>query len=199
MLTRRGPATPEPSPTATAMAEPTLAPTAIPAATTEAAIALKPFTNEGMAITGVVPEGWAEIAPGVYNRGQGPSDLARIIQQGAPGATVAQIGATLLSQLGIEDLPEPVDSYESAGLTWDVYALEVQVPGVGIVKMGVALAGTDAAAYIILLQTLSAEYEALHQAVFLPALEALAPVSAEATATTYEDPSGLFSVPIPTN
>ncbi|MGQ9555101.1 MAG: serine hydrolase domain-containing protein [Anaerolineae bacterium] len=197
--------TPVASPTATAPAatatpEPTATATATAMPTATAAITLQPFTNEAMAITGLAPTGWSEIAPGVYNRGQGPTDLARIIQQAAPGATADQITAALLPQLGVQSLPEKSSSYESPALTWDLYYLEVEAPGVGTVAVDVALAKTDAAAYIVLLQALPAEYRALHEAVFLPALEALAPLSAEGeAAATYEDPSGLFSVPIPTN
>jgi len=97
---------------------------------------LEPFTNEAMGISGVVPEGWNETAPGVYARGDMTTDQTAIIQQAAPGTTAEQLTAALLPQLGIEEFPESVGSYESTALTWDLYIIEVEAyrsvtPGLG--------------------------------------------------------------------
>jgi len=190
-----------PEPTATI--EPTATPTQeATAEATEEPVALRlvSFTNEDFGIGGVVPEGWAEIAPGVYARGQGPTDLTRLIQQAAPGATAAQITAALLPQLGIEELPESSGTHESAAFEWNLYVIEVEVPRVGTVVVDLALTETDAAAYVVLLQAQPADYEALHEAVFLPAVDALAPLAMEAAESEiYEDASGLFTVVIPAN
>lgn len=215
-LTAEATATTEPTPAptaeATATTEPTAAPTAEATATLEptpepavvetepSAIELVPFTNPPMGISGVVPAGWDEVATGVYARGAGPTDLVRLIQQAAPDTTVEQITATLLAQLGIEALPDPAGGFESAGLTWGLYVIDVSAPGVGEVKVDLALAETDSATYLVLLQTLPDEYETLHEAVFTPAVEAFATLSEEESeAPVYKDPAGLFTVPIPTN
>lgn len=159
---------------------------------------LESFTNEVMGISGVVPEGWNEAAPGTYIRASSEDDQTVIIQQAALGMTTDQITAALLLQLGIEELPESVGSYKSAALTWDLYMIEVEAPGV-TVMVDAALAETDTAIYIILLQAMPDEYDVLHEAVFMPAIDALTPLAQEGEETRYEDPDGLFSVPIPTN
>ena len=169
----------------------------------EGEIRLVPFSNETFGIQGVVPEGWAEAAPGVYRRGASAADLATLIQQAAPGMTVDGLAGVLLPQLGLEALPESVGSMETAAFTWTLYVVEVQAGGL-TVMVDLALAESEAGATIVLLQASDADYEALHEAVFLPAVEALAPLGAEAGGEAegealYEDPAGLFTVPIPTN
>jgi len=159
---------------------------------------LEPFTNEAMGISGIVPEGWNEAAPGVYARGDMTTDQTAIIQQAAPGTTAEQLTAALLPQLGIEEFPESVGSYESTALTWDLYIIEAEAPGVTIM-VDVALAETDAATYLILLQAMPDEYDVLHESIFIPAIDALTPLAPEGEEPRYEDPNGLFSVPIPTN
>ncbi len=206
---------PPPTPTATAVqptdtAEPTPEPTATsePTPTTETEaeaepvpLEFEPFTNEGMGIQGIVPQGWQEVAPGVYSRGDGPADLVSLIQQAALGMTVEQISGLLKTQLGIEQLPEKSGSLETAAWTWDLYQIEVEAPGVGTVLVDLALAEAEAGTYLVLLQALPDEYEDLHAAVFVPAVEALAPFTdqEEDKGARYEHPEGLFSVPIPTN
>ncbi len=143
-----------------------------PATGEEGEVTLVPFTSEALSITGLAPEGWAEVAPGVFSRG----DMTTLVQQAAPGMTAAGISAALLPQLGIEDLPDSLGGRESAALTWELYRMEVQAPGAGAVVVDLALAERDGTAYVILLQAMAEEHEALHEGVFLPAVEALAPV-----------------------
>jgi CubicO group peptidase (beta-lactamase class C family)/pimeloyl-ACP methyl ester carboxylesterase len=166
----------------------------------EAATALVPFESDTFGIQGIVPEGWQEIAPGVFNRGQSPTDAARLIQQAAPGATVEQLVATLLGQLGIDALPESSGSLETDSFSWELYVVELEVAGAGTINLDLALAETEEGAALVLLQTMADEYEELHQGVFMPAVETLAPSSAvEEGEGIYQHPGGLFSVPIPTN
>jgi CubicO group peptidase (beta-lactamase class C family) len=192
--------TAEPTPEPTATSEPT--PTAETEAQAEStALEFEPFTNEAMGIQGIVPLGWQEVAPGVYARGDGPADLVSLIQQAALGMTTEQISGLLKTQLGIEQLPESTGSLETTARTWDLYEIDVEAPGVGSVKVDLALAETEAGTYVVLLQALPGEYEDLHDSVFLPAVEALAPLTdqEEGKGARYEHPEGLFSVPIPTN
>jgi CubicO group peptidase (beta-lactamase class C family) len=210
-VTEKPPATPtEVAIQPTDTAEPTPEPTATsePAPTTEteaevesAPLEFEPFTNEAMGIQGIVPQGWQEVAPGVYSRGDGPADLVSLIQQAAPGMTAEQISGLLKTQLGIEQLPESSGSLETAVWNWDLYQIEVEAPGVGTVLVDLALAEAEAGTYLVLLQALPDEYEDLHDSVFLPAVEALAPLTdqEEGEGARYEHPEGLFSVPIPTN
>jgi hypothetical protein len=108
----------------------------------------------------------------MFSRG----DLTTLVQQAAPGMTAADITAALLPQLGIEELPDSLGSRETTTLTWDLYEIEVQVPGVGAVVVDLALAEADGTAYVVLLQAMAEEHDELHEGVFLPAVEALAPV-----------------------
>lgn len=198
------PPTDRPQPTAT-RAAPTASPTveSEAEATEETApetapVELERLSNETMDISVLVPEGWEEIATGAYARAQSNSDLTRMVQQAAVGAGAEDIAQALLPQLGIEALPEAVDTLSTESLTWDVYMLEVE-GALGTVAVDVALAETETAAYVVLLQTGTEEYEALHESVFLPALEGFQPTLEEGEGAVYEDPQGLFSVPVPTN
>jgi pimeloyl-ACP methyl ester carboxylesterase len=135
-------------------------------------VKLVPYASETFGLAGLAPEGWAEVAPGMLSRG----DLTTLVQQAAPGRTAADITAALLPQLGIEALPDSLGSRETTALTWDLYQIEVEVPGVGAVMVDLALAEGEGTAYLVLLQAMAEEHEALHEEVFLPAVEALAPV-----------------------
>jgi len=152
-----------------------LPPTPTPEAAEEGAtLELEPFTSEEFSISGVVPVDWNEAAPGTYLRGTPPADLTTLIQKSYPDTTTDELTAQLLPALGIKELPESAGSSETAAFTWDLYTVEVEAPGVGTVVVDMALAETDSTAYLVLLQALSDEHDSLHEAVFLPAMEALA-------------------------
>jgi hypothetical protein len=136
---------------------------------------MEPFTSETFGFEGVKPAGWAEIAPGVYNRGQGSTDAARLIQQAAPGATADELKTALAGQLQLSELPDSSGAVETDALAWDLYEVEVDAPPVGKITVTIALAQTDEAAYVLLLQARADEAEALREAVFMPALQALRP------------------------
>ncbi|NLX09549.1 MAG: beta-lactamase family protein [Chloroflexi bacterium] len=170
-------------------------------------ITLVPFTNETFGLQGMIPEGWNEAAPGVYARGAGMTDLASLIIQAAPGMTADALAGMLLPQLGIDALPESAGTLETDAYNWTLYEIEVEQAGLSI-TVDLALAENEAGVTLVLLQTLADEHEALHEAVFIPAVEAVAPAGVDAgagegaasgAADTYEDPDGRFSVPIPTN
>lgn len=191
--------TPEPTATATAEVEATETPAA-----EAGAIEMTRVENETMGISVLVPDGWSEAAAGVYARGQSASDLTRLIQQAAPGATTDAISGALLGQLGIEALPDPVDTLETDSLTWDLYELEVEVPPQGTVAVDLALAENESAAFVVVLQASVDEVEALREAVFRSAVEGFEPSlegddGSASEGNLYEDPEGLFSVPLPTN
>jgi hypothetical protein len=138
-----------------------------------ATIEMEPFTSETFGTEGIKPVGWAEIAPGVYNRGQGSTDVARLIQQAAPGATADDLKTTLAGQLQLTELPDSSGAVETDALAWDLYEVEIDAPPVGKITVYIALAETDEAAYVVLLQATTDEAETLREAVFMPALQAL--------------------------
>lgn len=133
-------------------------------------IEFEPFTNEAMGIIGLVPVGWTEASPGVYTRGSSGLDVATLIEQAAPG-TASALLAGLAGQLGLEELPTSVGEREANGLTWRLYALEVQT-----VSVDIALAESDGLVLLVLLQSASDERDALLEAVYLPAVDALVPL-----------------------
>ena len=134
-----------------------------------------------------MPEGWPEAAPGIYARAASALDGVSLIQQAVPGMGAADLGELLISQLGIDALPEALGAIETETLTWTTYLVVYQQGGVDL-RLDVGLAEADAKAYTILLQVGAAEYDALHAAVFLPALEALAPAVPAPTATPIPTP-----------
>jgi CubicO group peptidase (beta-lactamase class C family) len=167
-------------------------------------IKLEPFTSDDFGICGVVPAGWTEAAPGVYTPAANTADGTFLIQKSYPDMTLAQINAILLPQMGLEELPESIESYYSATFVWDLYTIEVEVPGVGPFIVEIAQNETDAKAYMVLLQAFADEYRvnSYHETIFLPAVESLALTSDDSESAmegVYEDPNGRFSVPIPTN
>lgn len=186
----------------------------LPPAAAQDDIVLVPFVSETFGVEGVVPEGWNEAAPGVYARGASAMDLTSLIIQAAPGMTADALSGMLLGQLGIEALPESTGAVETGAYTWTLYEINVQQAGLSI-AVDLALAENETGVTLVLLQTLEDDHDALHEAVFIPVVEALAPAGAESAdgeetgagedtgaadeEPVYTDPAGRFSVPIPTN
>jgi len=144
-------------------------------ATPAADITLAPYNDELFGIQGVLPDGWTRAAPGVYARGQDTGDVTLLAQQAAP-ATLDQVVPSLLPQLGLDALPEPTATVETSVFTWTTYKVDVTAAATTI-AVDLALAEVDGKTYIVLMQTTPDEYAALHEAVFLPALDAFAPLA----------------------
>ncbi len=165
----------------------------------EGEITLVPFESPVFGLAGIVPEGWSEASPGVYARGAGMGDLTTLIQQAAPGMTADALATALLPNLGLTALPEPSGTLETAAYTWTQYDITVEMSGL-VIRVAMALAEDDAGVTLVLLQALDDDFDPLVEAVYLPALEALAPLAGEAVDTsTFSDPDGLYTVPVPTN
>ena len=132
-----------------------------------AAMELVPFTIDifGTTLTGVVPEGWEEVTPGVFARQATGLDQTVIIQQAASGISAEQLLGALVNQLGI-DTPDVLSTQEAGGRTWSLYETEAQ----GL-PINLALAEEETITYIVLLISSPDEQPALYDAVFLPALE----------------------------
>ncbi|MBI5931567.1 MAG: alpha/beta fold hydrolase [Chloroflexi bacterium] len=146
-------------------------------------LTLVPFTDESFGIQGVVPDGWQEIAPGVYARGNGPTDVVLVAEQATPSTADATLTA-LLPQLGLTAAPESVGTLDTDTLSWTLYRVDVPSPALTI-SVDLALAEADGKTYIVVMQVGSDEYDALHEAVFLPVLQALAPYAPEPVEVPY--------------
>lgn len=193
----------------------------VPAAVAQDDVSLVPFSSETFGVQGVVPDGWTEAAPGVYARGASATDFTSLIIQAAPGMSADQLSNVLLGQLGIDALPDSTGTLETDAFTWTLYEIPVEQMGLSI-AVDLALAENDSGTTLVLLQTTDDEHTALHESIFVPVVESLAPLEAGAADATeppaegetptgeepaddtrdgqvYEDPDGYFSVPIPTN
>ena len=135
----------------------------------ETEVTLQPFTNESMGFSGVVPEGWDEVAPGVYSRGESALDAAVILIQAGP-VSAEDLVAVMSRQLGLEADPESTSQREANDLVWSLYELEIQ--GLAI---DIAVSEAGGMAYIVLLQSTPAGRDALYEAVFVPVVDALVP------------------------
>lgn len=126
-----------------------------------------PYTSDTFPMSGVVPDGWAEVSPGVFS-GSALSATA-LLQQAVPG-TASGFTGLLETQLGLESFPESIGTRDTEHFSWTLYQIEIQ----GLV-LDVALADADGIAYLVLLQTLQADQGALYDQIFLPSVDALAP------------------------
>lgn len=131
-----------------------------------------PYTDETFGLQSVVPDGWTEVSPGLYVRSAFVDDPTWLAQQSAPLPAGALMTA-LLPQMGLTEAPEPAGEREANGQTWTLYEAEVSVPTDTI--MDVALTTIDGRTYLVALSAVPDEHEALHDTVFLPAVDALLP------------------------
>jgi hypothetical protein len=142
------------------------------AATYEAAgvIELVPYTNEAMGISGIVPDGWGELAPGVNARSDPATDPTVLVQRAAPNDSAEEMIAGTLGEFGVESLPaEPMDSFESDSLSWAIYMVQ------GESILAIAIAETDTMTYLVVLSSAPSEADALVESVFFPVLASLTP------------------------
>jgi len=135
-----------------------------------AAVEWVPFRNDTMAIEGLVPDSWTESPIGVYSRGASGTDMAALLMQSMAG-TALNLLDLLTEQLGLATVPEPVDQREANGLTWSLYAVEVQ----GL-QIDFALSEGEGRGYVVLLQSSAKEHDTLYESVYLPAINALKPM-----------------------
>jgi pimeloyl-ACP methyl ester carboxylesterase len=140
-------------------------------------VQMKPFTSEAYGIRGVLPVGWVNVGPGLFVRLNSNGDLAFLTLVKLPDLPLDQHLTPRLQRLGIDELPDVTDHYATAALTWDLYTFEGNMLSLGrtvIVDYGVT--ETDVGTYFVGLYALPNEYEGLHEAVFLPVMDALTPV-----------------------
>jgi pimeloyl-ACP methyl ester carboxylesterase len=121
-------------------------------------------------IQSIVPEGWTLVGQGVYVRQSSDTDVTLVAQQAAALHADALLDA-LLPQFGLDEAPEPVGSQETGFFDWTLYSFTNTVQGVDF-AFDLALAEGNGKTYLILLQTTADEYDALHESVFLPIVDA---------------------------
>jgi hypothetical protein len=133
-------------------------------------LALEPFTNEQRDIRGLLPAGWEEQFPLDFRRGESALDPTRLIL-GAARASKGDLFDSIVAWLEVEADVEGAATTEMGSFTWDFY--EVQV---GANPVDLALAEEFGTSYYVLLFSPQDERDALREQVFLPIVEALAPL-----------------------
>ena len=156
---------------------PTAAQEATPEAVAEA-VALVPHTDEAFGIETVVPEGWTDNGSGTFVRQNSPEDVAVIVQTTVPYPPDT-LWSSILPQFALDEAPESTGSYQGATVEWTLYQVDVDA-GMPM-RLDLAMAEAEGMTYLVLVQATPEEYEALHNSVFLPALDSFTPVESEAT------------------
>ena len=136
--------------------------------------ALLPHTSEGYGYESVVPEGWTDVGQGIFARQRDAKDPTLLAQQSAP-VSANEVLASLLPQLGLTAAPKSVGTHQGDALEWTLYQVDVAL-GEGEVAVDLALSDEDSTTYIVLLQSAPDERDALRESIFLPTLNAFAPL-----------------------
>jgi pimeloyl-ACP methyl ester carboxylesterase len=142
-------------------------------------VVLVPHTLNVFGIQTVVPDGWTNVGNGIFTRQNSAADRTALIQQSAPLNAEFLLNA-ILPQLALTEAPESVGTYAGAVLEWTLYQVDVNTSGV-TVKVDLALSEVEGTTYIVWLSASPEEYEDLHTSIFLPTLDAFAPLVSEAT------------------
>jgi CubicO group peptidase (beta-lactamase class C family) len=144
--------------------------------------ALVPYISKDFGMSGVVPDGWIDAMPGDFP-GLYLASLPEhrpgtiLIQRLEAGFSLHQATTAWLPRLGLEELPERLNTRETVSLTWDLHTFETVDSQLGPRKGEIALAETDDGVYLVVLATTPEEYPALRDEVFLPAVDALSPAA----------------------
>lgn len=131
-------------------------------------IEMTSFEDEDLGLAGVRPEGWIQAIPGVWQE----SALTSLIQQVVPGATREELLETVGRQLGLAAPLVPVEELPAGELTWQLYRLDDLGQSVEL-----ALADGPDGLIVVQLATTPARKDVHREQIFLPAVEALAPLS----------------------
>jgi hypothetical protein len=142
-------------------------------------ISVVPYVNKELGLRGIVPAEWEEFDQGNFARANSPIDQSSLILASALGMSMDEAKTYAASQLGLDELPESLESYKSPYLLWDLYEVDLDDPGVGTLKMNIALTDSGSMVYGVLVIALARDYEAekpFHETVFIHAVHALMPL-----------------------
>jgi pimeloyl-ACP methyl ester carboxylesterase len=125
------------------------------------------FEDEDLGLAGLRPERWVEAIPGAWQE----SSLTSLVQQVVPGASTEDLLAAVGEGLGPDAL-QPAGELPAGELTWQLYRLDDLGQSAEI-----ALAEGPDGLLVIQLLTTPARRDVHREQVFLPAVEALTPLS----------------------
>jgi glutamine amidotransferase-like uncharacterized protein len=159
----------------------------LPVAATLMTVSLVPYSNKGF--SGVAPSGWMEKGPGEFYRGDSETDPTALVQQEVPGATADLVMELLAAKLGLDRFPDSTGGIKNSNLAWELFAVEREERDGNPTKLDIALAEHDGRVFFVLLCAMPDEHEELRYSIFLRAVDALTPTSAEATEKRPEQPT----------
>ncbi|MBN1483545.1 MAG: alpha/beta fold hydrolase [Chloroflexia bacterium] len=134
-----------------------------------AAVEMEPYIDQAQGLRGLAPTGWEELLPGVLARNNSSLDLAALILSRAPFSPATLINQ-LSEQLALDSVPQADAQRQANELEWSLYYVETS--GVAV---DIALAAYGDGSLAVMLQSAPNERDALYEAVFLPAVDALVP------------------------
>ena len=138
----------------------------------------KQFANKDIGVSGIVPDGWVQAQPGVWLRQASETDPTHLVQQRVGGLSVDEVMALAVSQSGFDESPGHAGEIESPRFTWDWYRGTASEPVPRVVDLALTQCGNWV--YIVVFSATASEIQDLHEAVFLPAIKALAPPAVDA-------------------
>jgi SagB-type dehydrogenase family enzyme len=138
----------------------------------------KPFANTDLGISGIAPEDWAEAQPGIWLRRASETDPTHLVQQRVGGMGIDEVMALAMSEEGLDGHPEQAGTIEGQDLSWEWHRGQASEPFSRAVDLALAQQGNWV--YIVLLMATPGEIDELQDAVFLPAVQALAPAAPDA-------------------
>jgi hypothetical protein len=134
-----------------------------------AVVVLEPFSNAVMGVRGVLPRGWAEVAPRNYMRQASGLDQTLLALDAVP-ASADELRVGLAGQLGFDPQLAPASRVTHDELEWSLYTFEISS-----LAADLAIAQGSDAAYFVLLISDPEERTALYDQVFVPMVEAFTP------------------------
>jgi pimeloyl-ACP methyl ester carboxylesterase len=133
-------------------------------------VVLEAFSSEELGIQGLVPTGWKELNPGLFARGVSALDVA-VVQVGIETVDPETMLDLVAKSYGLEEKPASTGGRQVNDFAWVLYSFEVQGG-----PRDLALAGSDGSTLFVLMRSASDERDSLVEAVFLPIVDALAPL-----------------------
>lgn len=133
-------------------------------------VALEPYTNKELGISGLAPVGWTEVQPGIFARGNTALDKAAF-QVAVASLSEEKLLDDLITGYGLEERPVRAGERQANDLTWSLYTLEAQ----GLPR-DVALAESDGVTLLMILRSPTEERDTLYETVFLPIVDSLTPI-----------------------
>ena len=141
----------------------------VPAFTPEGVqVEMTPFESDELGLAGLRPEGWVEALPGVWQE----SVLTSLVQQVLPDMTADELLEQLSQQFAPGQPLVPVGEIPTEAGTWQLYQLDD-------LGQSAEIALVDGPDGLLIIQLLtSPSFRDVHrEQIFLPAVEALAPLS----------------------